>query len=187
MNGVRYMGDNLALLTPREGECMEDLIKLNKEWFESVFDNIEPWSKSHVAGHKIVWVRCYSDITLEQGLFSKVVGEVATLVSIGKSTMLWENLEYARLQVCLLKSCNARLAKDMQINDQMYSIYIEEEYPIKNGGQCKCTYNYFASSDSVSSLETYVEETIFYEKSCEEEVRHWDGENKSQHIYCLNC
>lgn len=28
---VRYMGDNLALLTPKEGECMEELFKLNKE------------------------------------------------------------------------------------------------------------------------------------------------------------
>jgi len=27
---IRYMGDNLALLTPDEGERMEDLIKLNK-------------------------------------------------------------------------------------------------------------------------------------------------------------
>ena len=56
---VRYMGDNLALLTPREGESMEDLITLNKEWFDSVFDVINHWSETHVAGHKIVWVRCY--------------------------------------------------------------------------------------------------------------------------------
>ena len=39
---VRYMWDNLALLTPRELECMEDLIKLNKECFESVFETIDP-------------------------------------------------------------------------------------------------------------------------------------------------
>jgi len=39
---VRYMGDNLALLTPREGERIEDLIMLNKEWFDSVFDVIDP-------------------------------------------------------------------------------------------------------------------------------------------------
>ena len=30
---VRSMGDNLALLTPREGETMEDLT----EWFDNVF------------------------------------------------------------------------------------------------------------------------------------------------------
>ena len=55
---VRYMGDNMVLLTPREGSNMEELIKLNKEWFKSVFQSIEPWSAEHVAGHKVVWVRC---------------------------------------------------------------------------------------------------------------------------------
>jgi len=91
---VRYLGDNLALLTPREGENMDDLIKLNKEWFESVFNNVEPWLEAHVAGHKIVWVRCY-DLPIHlwnKNCFAKVVGEGATLVSIDKSTFLWENL-----------------------------------------------------------------------------------------------
>jgi len=41
---VRYMGDSLVLLTPKEGERMEDIIKLNNNWFMSVFGVIEPWS-----------------------------------------------------------------------------------------------------------------------------------------------
>ena len=81
---VRYMRDNLVLLTPHEGENMEELINLNKEWFESVFQNIEPWSPELVAGHKIVWVRCYGLLLSlwNKDCFSKVVGEVTTLVSI---------------------------------------------------------------------------------------------------------
>jgi len=39
---VRYMGDNLALLTPWEGESMQELINLNNEWFEGVFHSIKP-------------------------------------------------------------------------------------------------------------------------------------------------
>ena len=34
---MRCMGDNMVLLTPKEGHKMEDIIKLNKEWFVSVF------------------------------------------------------------------------------------------------------------------------------------------------------
>jgi len=34
---VRYMGDNLVLLTPIGEESMEEIIRLNKEWFESIF------------------------------------------------------------------------------------------------------------------------------------------------------
>ena len=50
--------------------------------------------------------------------------------------VLWENLEYARLQVRLLKNSNAKVTKSMRIksmriNGQMLSIYIEEEHPTK--------------------------------------------------------
>lgn len=63
-----------------------------------------------------------------------MVGEMATLVSIDKSTMSLGNLEYARLQVRILKNHNARLAKGMRINGQVYSIYIKEEHLSGNGG-----------------------------------------------------
>jgi len=56
---VRSLGDNLALLTPREGEDMEELVQLNREWFDSVFLSIVPWSAAHVVNHKVVWVRCF--------------------------------------------------------------------------------------------------------------------------------
>jgi len=108
--------------------------------------------------------------------FSKVVGEKASLVSIGKSTLLWKNLEYARLQVRLLKNQNARLAKGTRINNQIFSILIEEEIPCDSRGLCKCNYDGFGSSYNVSSSETYVEETACSVNSYEEEVRKWDRE-----------
>jgi len=43
---VRYMGDNLVLLTPKEGERMEDIIKLNNEWFVCLFEDLKPWFES---------------------------------------------------------------------------------------------------------------------------------------------
>jgi len=39
---VRYMGDNLVFLSLKEGERMEDIIKLNDIWFTSVFEDIKP-------------------------------------------------------------------------------------------------------------------------------------------------
>jgi len=126
---VPFLGDKLAMLTPRVGESFEDLTKLNKAWFDSVFDRIDPWTENHVAGHKFVWVRCCGIpiILWSKDCFSKVVGEKASLVSIDNSTLLWENLEYARLQVRVQKNHNVRLAKGMRINGQVYSILIEEE------------------------------------------------------------
>ena len=91
-------------------------------------------------------------------------------MSIDKSTLLWENLEYARLQVRILKNSNARLVKDMRINNKIFSIFIEEENPSAKGNLCKCSYYGVGSSDNVSSLHTYVEETDLSVNSCEEDV-----------------
>ena len=167
---VRYLGDNMALLTPTEGERMEDVIGLNKLWFESFFEAIEPWTDACVVGHKITWVRCYGlPISLwNKDYFFQVVSEVASLVDIDKATEAWDNLEYARLQVRLLKSCSARLAKGMKINDQVYNICIEEEQPYLFGEKCKCTFNHYASSDSMTSSKSFVEESMLSEKSDEE-------------------
>jgi len=56
---LRALRDNLVLLTPREGENMENIIKRNSEWFDSVFESLKPWSVSSGPSHKSVWVRCY--------------------------------------------------------------------------------------------------------------------------------
>jgi len=167
---LRSLGDNLVLMMPREGESMQALIKLNKEWFESVFESIEPWSDKCIASHKVVWVRCYGlPLSLwNKECFSKVVGDKASLASIGRATLLWENLEYASLQVRLPKSQSVRKAADMKINNNLYSILIEEEVTCGNGGSCRCISDDVGSSDSFSSSETYVEDSVSV-NSCEEE------------------
>jgi len=158
---VRPMGDKLALLTPREGVNMKELLDLNKMWFDSVFQKIVPWTEESIAKHRIVWVRCYGlPLPLwTKDCFAKIIGEEATLVSLDASTAMWENLEYARLQVRLLKNHNARKVESMMINDQEVSIYVEEEQPTRLEGQCWCHWNYLDTSDSISSSEIYVEES----------------------------
>jgi len=39
---TRYMRDNLVLLTPTESDRMKDLIDMNKAWFKSVFEVVDP-------------------------------------------------------------------------------------------------------------------------------------------------
>ena len=145
---------------------MEDIIKLNNKGFTSLFDDIEPWSESYVAGHKLVWVRCYGlPITLwTKDCLSKVVGEMEELITIDEATEQWENLEYARIQVRVLKSCTVEVSKGYRINGQIFNINIVEEEPSKEGGLCNCPVHHYASSDSISSMDTFIEETIFSEK-----------------------
>jgi len=95
---------------------------------------------------------------------------MATLVSIDTSTLLWENLEYARLQVRVKNQSYIRLEKKLWINEQIWNILIEEEPPACHEGRHTQSW-YGDSSDSVSSSKTFIEETIFSSKSCEEEAR----------------
>jgi len=126
-----------------------------------------------MANHKIVWVRCYGlPLPLwNEDCFAKVLGEMASLVSVGTSTLLWENLEYVRLQVRLKNRSNVRLAKRLRINDQLWNVLIEEEPPACYEGRHTESRYGPDSTDSMSSSETYVEEMVSSPKSCEEEVR----------------
>jgi len=58
-----------------------------------------------------------------------VVGESTSLIAIDDTTLLWENLEFARLKVRIENNCFVRVAKKMRINNQVLSISIEDECP----------------------------------------------------------
>jgi len=167
---VRAMGDNLALLTSRGGEKMEEIINLNREWFDSVFINMQSWSASFTVSHRVVWVRCLGLlITLwNRECFARVVGDLATMIDIDDATLMWENLEFARLKVRIENNRFIRVARKYRINDQNISVFIEEEHPVVLEGQCKDSHRNYDSSDSITSTETYVEESAFSVKSNEE-------------------
>jgi len=97
-----------------------------------------------------------------------VVGEVATLVSIDDGTVLWDNLKYARIQVRIRKSNNASLSKKLRINGKVFRARIIEEIPSQGGDFCKCKCIHYASSDSVSSRDSFVKETIFSVRKSDE-------------------
>jgi len=175
---VRSVGDNLALLTPREGENMKELIKLNRVWFDSLFVSLKPWTKMVVASHKVVWVKCYGlPIYLwNEECFRRVIGEAGKLMSIDKSTLMWDNLKFARLQVRIENHRYVRFVKKLRINEHMLSILHEEDHPVSTADCCNGHLYNHDSSNSVSSFETYMEESSFFENSGEEENNHRDGE-----------
>ena len=171
---VRALGDNLVLLTPREGEKMENFIKVNNEWVDCIFESIKPWSVSSGPSHKSVWVRCYGlSLPLwNEECFTKLIGDLAPsamLVGIDSFTESWENLEFARIQVRILKCESAKMAECVRINNQLCNILIEEEFPSWCGDSGKNVILSSVSSESVSSSETYIEETIFKGMSGEDE------------------
>lgn len=105
-----------------------------------------------------------------------MVGEVASLVSVDKDTENWENIEYARMRVRLLRSCKASLNKDIKTNGVIYSVIIEEEAICGNEGKCKDIHNPSDLLDSASTMGSYVEETLFSKNNPEEEWMQLDEE-----------
>ena len=168
---IRAMGDNLALLTSRGREKMEELINLNREWFDSIFVRMQPWSTTFTVSHRAVWVRCFGlPISLwNRECFARVVGDIATLIDIDDATLIWENLEFARLKVRIENNRFIRVARKIRINDQNLSVSIKEEHPMVLAGPCKDSHRIYDSSDSITSTETYMEESTFSVKSDEEE------------------
>jgi len=52
MFNTKFLGDNLVLLYPKTEGKMEELVKLHREWFYSVFADIKPWSSYDVVSYK---------------------------------------------------------------------------------------------------------------------------------------
>jgi len=166
---VRYLGDNFVLLTPREGERMEDIIKLNKSWFTSVFEDLEPWSASFVVSHRLVWARCYGlPLSLwNKDCLSKIIGEMEDLISIDEATEQWENLEYVRIQLRVIKTSRIGITNGYWINGEIYNISIFEEEFDLGGRACRYQEPIYSSSDNISSSDTFIEETGFSDKASE--------------------
>jgi len=89
---ARFLGDSQVLLTPREGEAMEDIMKMNKGWFDNSFSSVSPWSHNYGVSYRIVWVRCFG-LPLpawNRDCFVKVIGELAksaTVVAVDEASL----------------------------------------------------------------------------------------------------
>ena len=86
---IRFLGDNLVLLSSKSGEKIEDIVKSNVEWFNCFFEELKPWSESLVVSYKRVWIRCYGlPIHLwSKECFLKVIEDMATLMEVDEATL----------------------------------------------------------------------------------------------------
>jgi len=51
---VHFLGGNCALLYGEDASLIKKTIYENKEWFESIFESINPWEKDFMASEKYV-------------------------------------------------------------------------------------------------------------------------------------
>ncbi|KAK7342420.1 hypothetical protein VNO80_25371 [Phaseolus coccineus] len=96
---LRYLGDNVMLLTPEGETKVEDMIKENKEWLEDFFDDIRPWDNSITVGKQRVWVKGWGIPfhLWEWSVFVNTVINIGNLFAVDKITENYDELQYARL------------------------------------------------------------------------------------------
>jgi len=77
----------------------------------------------------------------------------------------------------MLKSRKVDLSKGFQINGILYNVILVEELNCFDGDKCrcKCVHNFKCSSDSVSSFESFVEDSVLSEKLSNEEGEKGEG------------
>jgi len=86
---VRYLGDNMVLITSSYGTKINTLIEENSIWFATMFKSLLPWSREQLLDSKSVWVRCFGlPISLwNKQCLAKVVAGIGVLMAIDEATL----------------------------------------------------------------------------------------------------
>ena len=134
---VRFLGGNCVLLSGEDASLIKKTIEENKEWFESIFESINPWEKDFMVSKKFVWARIRG---MPLNLWSRhslesIVYMVRTLVEIDKDTLEIKELEYARVLIKLHVAREVRWTNCMKVNETLCQIAIEEE-PVNKVKRC---------------------------------------------------
>lgn len=96
---VRTMGDNLVLLTGKEGKQIYYLIANEQDWNKEHFSNFEPWSPLFVPRNRVVWLKC-EGIPLNlwtRHCFESLVKKFGDLVSVDEGTSSFTYPDVARI------------------------------------------------------------------------------------------
>ncbi|KAK7378163.1 hypothetical protein VNO80_03600 [Phaseolus coccineus] len=95
---LTYLGEKFILLSSEVEGSMEKFLKENKEWLDSTFDSITPWSNSFMVAEKYVWVRCRGiPLKLWSSQCFELIGAlVSSLIKVEEATTSREVLEFAR-------------------------------------------------------------------------------------------
>ena len=126
---VRYMGDDMVLLTGPEEEKLEDIMKNAEEWLEGLFYDLTPWNPQSAPGFRVTWVRC-TGLPLHlwrQECFEKMVLPLGDLIAVDTKTENFMNLEFSRLQIKTSELDTISHFRKIKINGVVYGIRIAEE------------------------------------------------------------
>ena len=125
---IRYLGDNMVLLSGDDGEKLSLNVEENQDWLSEIFIDLKPWNKSIFPGVRLVWT-WVSGLPLylwSEDCFRKILMSVGSVVDMAEETKKLLSTESAR--VLVRTSANSiDLVRKIKINGVLWEVRAKEE------------------------------------------------------------
>ncbi|XP_057419154.1 uncharacterized protein LOC130713399 [Lotus japonicus] len=128
---VKYMGDNLVLITGVEGSKIKEIWKQADGWLNDMFEEMYPWSPNLTPEQRIIWLRC-EGIPLhlwKVKFFQELVNEVGEIVAVDGDTINFEKVDAARLCIRTPSMEPIFLHYKVKIKENVFNVRLVEEFP----------------------------------------------------------
>ncbi|XP_057423063.1 uncharacterized protein LOC130716997 [Lotus japonicus] len=138
---VRFLGDDLALLTGPEGVDLSQLLHESRDWLAEVFVTTYPWSPLVAPDHRVTWVRCFGvPINMWTKLcLQELVAPLGELIAVDPQTESFTYLEFAKVQIRTKEPGVLSLCRKIKVRDAVFSVNIIEDMGSLGLGTCECS------------------------------------------------
>jgi hypothetical protein len=128
-----YMGGNMVLLqSPCEGE-LQEVMKINKLWWDQCFLKIIPWQPKLLSESRDIWIQLYG-IPIhawEEGSFKMVAGRFGVFLDFDEATVAKHRLDVARVKLRTVRRGMIDNVVQLKVQGVAYDVWVVEE-------RCSC-------------------------------------------------
>ncbi|WJX31250.1 hypothetical protein P8452_19697 [Trifolium repens] len=128
-----YMGGNMVLLQcVCEGE-LEEVKKLNKQWWDHCFTKLIPWKPNLVSECRDIWIQVYG-LPLhawEENSFKKIAGRFGVFLDFDEATVAKLRLDVARIKLRTVRRGMIDTVLQLKVLGERFDVWVVEE-------RCSC-------------------------------------------------
>ncbi|KAK7277149.1 hypothetical protein RIF29_18300 [Crotalaria pallida] len=126
---AKPMGGNMVLLEGQSPSEIEELLKTEKEWFESIFLEMRKWSPSEVVRERYVWIRCFGIPVQawEEDFFSMLASKWGRMVELERKTKNRERLDIGSFLIATTSNRCIDESIPVKVGDLIVDIRVVED------------------------------------------------------------
>ncbi|MCH92993.1 hypothetical protein A2U01_0013939, partial [Trifolium medium] len=171
------MGRALVLLTNPGPEELSEVVKEHKEWWESWFEKLVPWSPSISVSTREVWIRCLGVSLQVWGLtfFTELASQLGTFIELDEETRVKARYDMARVKISISSGLEVVSHKEVWVDGTSFVIKLVEkktkllEFKVQNGDRrCGCRSDAFSSVGSKDRVPAVATWEVFSDGDCSE-------------------